>query len=395
MKKSVASIAALMLMGSLTGCSSDKGEKKEEGKVVVEIQAEANHAPYYEAVAKEFEAENENIDIKIVESAMFDVLDSLPTKKGNTVDIMMVPNDRIGDLSQQKLIKAVDVDLSKYTSTAQTAATFDGETYFLPMSTDTTLLFYNKNVTEKEPATLAELTPAEFAAKWTDFYVTAGLFYSNDGYIFGDGNADVADIGLANAGSVAAGNVIKKLYDSGDATWAALKEEAAGYDVMIKDFIEGRKGYVIDGPWKVADFEKGGLAADKLGFMPIPSWDGTNGYKPLAGTKGLTINAYSEEVEEAQKFLEFMATKDYATKWFEMTKEVNPHTEVVYEDGTLASVVLEATSQATSMPGDPAFGKCWVPMADALKQIANGGEVEASLKAAVEAIDADIKAMAE
>ncbi len=392
MKKVVASIAALTLL--LTGCSSGGSEGGDTGgKKVLQVQAEENQMEFYNAVEAEFEAANPDIDVEFVEAGMFDIVDSLATKKGNTTDVFMVPNDRIGDLSQQKLIAPITADISKYTETAQTAASFDGSNYMVPMSTDTTLLFYNKNVTTEEPATLSELSATEFAAKWTDFYVTAGMFYSNGGYIFGDDNTNVEEIGLANEGSVVAGEAIKKLYASGDSTWVALKEETSGYEVMIDDFVNGRKSYIIDGPWKVADFEKAGLTGDKLGYMVIPSWDGTNEYKPLAGTKGLAVNAYSAEAEEAQKFVEFVATKDWATKWHETTKEVNPHTEVVYEDGSLASVVLKATESATSMPNDPAFGKVWVPMADALKQIANGGDVQPSLEAAKTVIDQDIASM--
>ncbi len=391
MKKVVASIAALTLV--LTGCSS--GGEEADGKTVLQVQAEENQMAFYEAVEKEFEAEHEDIDVQFVEAGMFDIVDSLATKKGNTTDVFMVPNDRIGDLSQQKLIAPITADISKYTETAQTASNFDGENYMVPMSTDTTLLFYNKTVTTEEPATLSELSAEEFAAKWTDFYVTAGMFYSNGGYIFGDNNTDTSDIGLANEGSVKAGEAIQALYASGDPTWVALKEETSGYEVMVQDFVDGNKSYIIDGPWKVADFEKAGLAAEDLGYMAIPSWDGTADYKPLAGTKGLAVNAYSSELEEAQLFVSFVATKDWGTKWHETTKEVNPHTEVVYEEGTLAAVVLEATASATSMPNDPAIGKVWEPMADALKQGANGADVAESLEAAKVVIDQEIQAMGE
>ena len=366
--------------------STDEGKKVE-----LEIGVEKSYVPYFEEVTETYTEEHPNVTFKVTESKMFDILDSLEAQKGNSADIFMMPNDRVGDLAQKKLVADLgDVDLSKYTETAQTATEFEGGHYFLPFSTDTTLLLYNKTLTDSQPKTLKELNPKDWAAKFTDFYVAGGLFYSNGSYIFGD-NTD--DIGLNNEGAYATGKVVKELYNSGEDHWEALKEETAGYEQMVEKFAKGELTYIIDGPWKVADLVSAGLAEENIGAMPIPSWDGTNEYKPLTSTKGLAVNAYCKDKEEAINFIKSLATKENAEKWYTSTKEVNPHTEVVYEDGSLAKVVLDATSKGTSMPTDPAFGKVWVPMADALKQIANGGDVKESLDSAIEIIKNDIAAM--
>lgn len=375
---------------ALTGCG---GNNSGEGdKVTIEVGVEESYVAYYEDVTAAYTAEHPEVEFKVTAAKMFDILDALEAQKGNSADIFMLPNDRIGDLAQKKLIAPINADLSGYTETAQTAATFGEDTYFVPLSTDTTLLFYNKSLTDKVPATLKEIDPATFAAKWTDFYCTGGMFASNGAYIFGDSNTDV---GLANEGALKAGEAIKSLYSSGHDHWEALKEEGPGYEVMVDKFVKGELTYIIDGPWKVGDFVKDGMDEANIGAMPIPSWDGTADYAPLTGTKGVTVNAYSDVKEEAIKFVQSLANVDSAKKWFEDTKEVNPHTGIVYEEGSLAKTVLDATAKGTSMPTDPAFGKCWVPMADALKNIANGGDVKESLEAAVNTIVNDIKAMTE
>lgn len=380
-------ITTLALTGCSKGGSSDKGDTKD---VTIKVGVEKSYIPYYEEVTKAYTEANPNVKFKITESKMFDLLDSLEAQKGNSADVFMMPNDRIGDLADKKLISDVSADLSKYTETAQTAAKYKDKNYFVPLSTDTTLLFYNKDLTTKVPKTLKEINPKDWSAKFTDFYVAAGLFYSNGSYIFG---SSTTDLGLNNDGAVKAGEAVKSLYGSKVAHWEALKEEEAGYNEQVDNFVKGKITYVIDGPWKVADFVKAGLAEDKIGFTSIPSWDGTKDYKPLTGTKGLAVNAYSDVKEEALKFVNSLATKEYAEKWYTLTKEVNPHTEIKYEDGTLAKTVLEATTKGTAMPTDPALGKTWEPMADALKQIANGGNVKKSLDSAVSTIKAGIDAL--
>lgn len=386
-------IASLTLTG-LAGCSnsgkSNEGGTEEAKDVVIEIGVEASYKDYYDQVTKAYTEAHPNVTFKISETGMFDLLDSLEAQRGNSVDIFMIPNDRVGDLAQKKLITPLEVDLSEYTETAQTAVEFEGKKYFVPLSTDTTLLLYNKALTTEVPKTLKEIDPNDWSAKLTDFYVAAGMFYSNGSYIFGDSSED---IGLNNDNAISAGQAIQSLYSSKVAHWEALKEEEAGYNQQSDKFAKGEIKYVIDGPWKVADFVKAGLAEENIGTAVIPSWDGKENYKPLTGTKGVAVNAYSDVKDEAMDFVASLTTSENANKWYEMTKEVNPNVNVKYEEGSLAETVLEATKNGTSMPTDPSFGKCWVPMADALKQIANGGDVKASLDAAVEIIKNDIAAM--
>lgn len=386
-------IASLTLTG-LAGCSnggkSNEGGNEEAKDVVIEIGVEASYKDYYEQVTKAYTEAHPNVTFKISETGMFDLLDSLEAQRGNSADVFMIPNDRVGDLAQKKLITPLEVDLSEYTETAQTAVEFEGKKYFVPLSTDTTLLLYNKALTTEVPKTLKEIDPNDWSAKLTDFYVAAGLFYSNGSYIFGDSSDD---IGLNNDDAIKAGQAIQSLYSSKVAHWEALKEEEAGYNQQSDNFAKGKIKYVIDGPWKVADFVKAGLAEENIGATVIPSWDGKENYKPLTGTKGVAVNAYSDVKDEAMDFVASLATSENANKWYEMTKEVNPNVNVKYAEGSLAETVLEATKNGTSMPTDPSFGKVWVPMADALKQIANGGDVKASLDAAVEIIKNDIAAM--
>ncbi len=392
MKKLVALLAVFGL--ALTGCSSGGGETEENSgeKVVVEVGVESNFVSYFEDVAEMYEAENENVDIKVVEAGMFDAFESLEAQKGNAIDVLMLPNDRVGDLASKKLIAPITADISGYTETAQTASTYNGETYMVPTSTDTTLLYYNKSLVDGAPATLSELSPENFVAKWTDFYFAAGLFMDQGAYIFGDGETDTSDIGLNNEGAVAAGEIIQDLYASGTTYWESLKEEQAGYDLMTQDFKDGKIQYIVDGPWKFNEYTEA-MGEENVGVAPIPTWNEGSTYAPLAGTKGMGVNAYSPEKEEAIAFVNYLASEELATKFYEDTKEVSPWAGIEYPEGSLQLAVFDAAAVATSMPTDPAFGKVWEPMADALKQIANGEDVQAALDAAADTIAIEIAAL--
>ncbi len=395
MKKLFASLFALILV--LAGCSTtdgsgstdDAGSADVELSGSIQVAVDGGYTDYMNAMGEAFTTET-GVTVEVVEADMFDILDALPTQQGNTADIFMLPNDRVGDLASQKLITPVSADLSGYTETAQTASTYNDEHYFLPMATDTTLFIYNKELLDEVPASLSELGVADWAAKFTDFYHTGGAFMSEGGYIFGSDNTDTNDIGLASEGSVAAAEFIQTLYTSGNETWDLMKDDTVAYDIMEQAFKDGSVKAIINGPWALAGYAEAGI---DYGIAPIPSLTGNGDYAPLVGTKGLGINAYSKNPDAAQAFLSFLGTDENAQAFYDETLEVNPNTSISYEAGSNEEVILEATANGTSMPTDPAFGKVWEPMADALKQIAAGEDVQAALDAAVSTIVNDIAAM--
>lgn len=383
--------SALVL--ALAGCSTSDGSGSKDTKSVdtelsgkIQVAVDGGYTDYMTEMGEAFTKET-GVEVEVVESDMFDTLDALPTQQGNSADVFMLPNDRVGDLASQKLITPVSADLSSYTDTAQTAATYNDESYFLPMATDTTLFIYNKDLMDKAPEKLSDLDVADWAAKFTDFYHTAGAFMSEGGYIFGDENADTSDIGLNSEGSVKAAEYVQKLYGAGNETWDLMKDDTVAYDLMEEAFKDGKVKAIINGPWALAGYAEAGV---DYGIAPIPSLTGEGDYAPLVGTKGLGVNAYSSNVDAAQAFLEFLGTEENAQKFFDETLEVNPHTGISYEDGSNEAIILEATSKGTSMPTDPAFGKVWEPMADALKQIAAGDDAKPALDAAVATIEKDI-----
>jgi arabinogalactan oligomer/maltooligosaccharide transport system substrate-binding protein len=351
------------------------------------IGVEKNYVRYFNELATKFN-QGKDFKVEVTAAKMFDLLEALPTQKGNVADLFMVPNDRLGDLANQRLIEPTNFEIKGYTKTSTKSANYDGKTYMLPMSTDTTLFLYNKDMLKTPPKTLKELAPSDWAAKFTDFYFTGGFFMANGGYIFKDNNPQ--NIGLDNAGSIKAGFAAQALYNSGVSHWTLMQDDTVAYDIMMKNFTEGKISAVINGPWAIADIEKAGI---NVGAAPIPSWDGSHPYQALTGTKGIAINGYSDNKDGARAFLKFAATPEYANKWYEMTREISPNLAVHYEEGSIHKAIFDATNAGMPMPNIPQFGKVWGPMKIALAQIAQGQDVKGALDAAVETIALDIEDM--
>ena len=351
------------------------------------IGVEKSYVPYFTELAEQFN-KGKDFKVEVAATSMFDLLAALPTQKGNIADIFMIPNDRIGELADQHLIAPTNFTVNGYTDAATNASTYNGQTYMLPMSTDTTLFLYNKDMLKEAPKTLKEIPPSEWAAKFTDFYFTGGLFMSNGGYIFKDNNPQ--DIGLNTPDAIKAGLAAQELYKSGVSHWTLMQDDTVAYDIMMKYFMEGKLKAIINGPWAIADIEKAGI---NVGAAPIPSWDGSHPYKALTGTKGMTVNGYSNNQEGAREFIKFLATPENANKWYADTREVSPSLSVNYKEGSLHKAIFDATNIGQPMPSIPEFMKVWGPMKTGLAQIAQGQDVKAVLDAAVDTIEIDIEDM--
>ena len=332
------------------------------------IGVEKSYVPYFTELAEQFN-QGKDFKVEVTATSMFDLLAALPTQKGNIADIFMIPNDRIGELADQHLIAPTNFTVNGYTDAATNASTYNGQTYMLPMSTDTTLFLYNKDMIKEAPKTLKEIPPSEWAAKFTDFYFTGGLFMSNGGYIFKDNNPE--DIGLNTPDAIKAGLAAQELYKSGVSHWTLMQDDTVAYDIMMKYFMEGKLKAIINGPWAIADIEKAGI---NVGAAPIPSWDGSHPYKALTGTKGMTVNGYSNNQEGAREFIKFLATPENANKWYADTREVSPSLSVNYKEGSLHKAIFDATNIGQPMPSIPEFMKVWGPMKTGLAQIAQGQE---------------------
>lgn len=351
------------------------------------IGVEKSYVPYFTELAEQFN-KGKDFKVEVAATSMFDLLAALPTQKGNIADIFMIPNDRIGELADQHLIAPTNFTVNGYTDAATNASTYNDQTYMLPMSTDTTLFLYNKDMIKEAPKTLKEIPPSEWAAKFTDFYFTGGLFMSNGGYIFKDNNPQ--DIGLNTPDSIKAGLAAQSLYNSGVSHWTLMQDDTVAYDIMMKYFMEGKVKAIINGPWAIADIEKAGI---NVGAAPIPSWDGSHPYKALTGTKGMTVNGYSDNKEGARAFIKFLATPENANKWYTDTREVSPNLSVNYKEGSLHKAIFDATNIGQPMPSIPEFMKVWGPMKTGLAQIAQGQNVKAVLNATVDTIEIDIEDM--
>lgn len=78
-------------------------------------------------------------------------------------------------------------------------------------------------------------------------------------------------------------------------------------DQIVDEFANGRVAMIVTGPWSVATIRASNPDLD-FAIMPVPAPEGQSAVLPGAASPGYAINAATDNVEAAERFLEFMSS---------------------------------------------------------------------------------------
>ncbi|WP_410789763.1 extracellular solute-binding protein [Kribbella sp. C-35] len=331
MKSSVRRIAApltaLVLAAALSSCGGgDDGGSASKKSVTLwmypVIADQAASDAYWKKVETDFEAANSGIDLKIEAQPWANreekVAAAFSGKKGPDV-LLMIP-DQIPQYVKSGSLEPVDdvvaPEKDKFLPAAIPGLTVDGKVYGAPIYHTVTTTMYNKTVLtkagiSKPPETWDEIkaaAPKLKAAGFSTLDYSASpeatlnlnfypLLWQAGGKVFAD---DGKSVTFNQAPGLEALTFLKSLWDEGAIPKTAL---TAGNVVADSPFGKGQVAMAMTSvPADVATVSKTwGAANVELGT-------------PLTGKKqvgfglpgGLVVNAASENVDGAKKFLGFM-----------------------------------------------------------------------------------------
>lgn len=325
-------------------------------------------------------------------------------------DVLLMPHDQLGSAVVQGLIaplNAAPEALADYTETSLAAFTTDGQLYGYPKVVETLVMYYNKDEVKAPLENMddyyklsqqihsADANKFGLIAKYDEIYYAYGALAPYGAYIFSqdaDGNYNVSDIGLNNAGAVEAVTYIKKFYDEGLFPAGILGEN--GLNAIDSLFTEKRAAAVINGPWAYEPYTKAGV---NFGVAPLPKMPNGKEMSSLMGVKGYVLSSWVRDQELAEKFIQFINKPEWAKKRFELTSEIPPLKSVmadpVIKDNEFANAVAVQAARATPMPSIPEMSEVWVPINAALQLSVSGKQdPKEALDGAVEQINNQIEA---
>lgn len=197
-----------------------------------------------------------------------------------------------------------------------------------------------------------------------------------------------AEGALNGEAAVAWGNWWQKLFADGYAP--GTSQDGADRDT---GFLEGRYGLQWNGIWAAnAAIEKFG---DDTLFLPAPDFG--HGPKIGAGSWQWAVSATCEHPEIASAWVNFLLTPERVAQIADAQNVIPgradaiPLTEKFAPGGNLEPFFKLSEAQALVRPPTPAYLNIALTFEKAAADIANGADVQDTLDAAVDEIDADIE----
>lgn len=371
-KVGLATLAAGLTVG-LAACGSKSSESNQK---TLTVTVDKGYKDYINDIKGDFEKKN-GVKVVVKTKDALATLDSLKLDgpAGKAADVMMAPFDRVAVLGKQGQLATVKLaDDGRYNDADKKNVTLKGKTYGEPVTIETLVMYYNKDLIKKAPTSFKELETLSkdskfayendktknvaFLTQWTNFYNAYGLIKGYGGYVFGDNGTNPKEIGLNNKGSVEGLTYISDWFKN---VWPKGMMSASSNENFVTDqFTSGKTAVVIDGPWMAAKYKK---AKVNYGVAALPTLDNGNKYQAFGGGKAWVISNYSKQKGLSQKWLDYVTNKKNQTKFFKDTNEVPANEQardaVAKGDNDLAKAVIAQYKDADPMPNIPEMAEVW------------------------------------
>jgi arabinogalactan oligomer/maltooligosaccharide transport system substrate-binding protein len=425
MKKIILLFIALASVFTLAACgenNENNGELIDFGDILVpsssiRVWMDDENGEYMAAVIEEFNKVHPNIIVEFQHMGSVDARELLKTfgPSGNGADIFQFPHDQLAQAVLEDLVlplpsslktslvgRSAQLGLDIATlSYDETNGSFDPTSsnaveslFAVPLSLESVGLFYNKNLVTTPATTMEALLAAGATwnasltlsttddptrtnaqagyfylgttSHWADSYFMQP-FYSAFGFTpFGVNLDDASAVGYVN--TVNALTFFK----------TQLKPIVAGTGQTdstsgAANFEAGNIPYVIGGPWNHEAFLKANV---DYGVAPMPTINGQN-MRTFAGAMMAAVYKYSNNSEDAIKFVEFLTTDiamelmyEYKTKLPALNNNLLGNITGLSEDELLLAMA-EQLKTSVPMPTIPQVTYYWGPGETMIKDVWN------------------------
>ncbi|MDO5672943.1 MAG: ABC transporter substrate-binding protein [Actinomycetaceae bacterium] len=378
-KRTLLGIGALAMSLALGACGAGSaGDAGSEGKDTggkdgavnyVLPTSWANVEVFKENVAKFQEESGITVNVQAVPDENYNSVVGSRLAGGTDVDIFAgayqlfdVPNVMI-ELTDEDFMKRMpEGPLNSLRHT-------DGKIYSFPSPSPgaTFGVFYNKKALEKAgaavPTSLDEMTDALKKLKAAE--VTPLYLAGKDGWTLLQHrnaanplmNLDGDTIGKLNKNELR-WDEIPALTDQYTALEGWAKDGLLNDDVLTATYeqsqqalVDGSAGMIINGTWVIGELVAlNESAKEDIGFFPLPAKDGRS-MLGLSAVDGLHIAKTSKNVDNAKKFLSFLASAEVAQSFMDAAPGLSSFTDVTVPDNAPAAMkdVAKAAEGKTTL----------------------------------------------
>lgn len=371
----------LLGAGLLTGTVMANDVMPEPGATLKVWESQGPEFEWLEYVGEKFE-EKYGVKVNAEEVAMTETVRRLEQDGpvGAGADVIVLPHDNIGQgvisgVLMPNFLTGERINNDFFEAAKFAATASDGQMYGFPLSIETYVMFYNKDLLPEGVTTFEELREWDKKVKFTNkeankfafVWELVNLYYghaflaTNGGYLFGDNGTNKDDIGMNNAGAIKGMENMITLKDM-----SVENPSDITYDSMMGLFREGKIAAILNGPWAVEGLTKAGV---NFGMAKLPTLNGEE-LNPFSGVRMLGVSTYTQYPQAAQLFAEFATSDEMLMKRYEMTKQIPPVKKLTEREeianNSLVAPILEQSKHSTPMPSIPQMGLVWEPLSAAL-----------------------------
>lgn len=406
--------AALLVAAGLvlTGCGRDSDEPAAEkaedisagpATGTITVWAMGTEGEKLGVLAKEFEAANEGVTVKVTPVPWDAAHDKIATAIAGrqTPDVSLIGTTWMGEFAKSGALDQTPpaIDGEQFFPGSWDTTKVNGTSYGVPWYVETRLLYYRKDLAQRAgvqpPTSWSALT--EFAqglkqsggAKW-GIYLQPGGQGSWQTFLPFAWQAgasltasDDASFALDSPEMTKALDYYKTFYTDGLSPKAPLQEGA-----LERSFVDGSVGSFVSGPWHIGLLKDVGGAdfVDKIGLAQMPREQAGTSF---VGGGNLAVFEDSENRDSAWKFVQFLTQPQTQIKWYQTVTDL-PSVKSAWDDAVLKSdpMLSQFGTQLDDAKSPPTIPN-WEQVANVIDQ-----EVEKVAKGGASGADA-VKAMQE
>lgn len=395
-KKSFSMILSTVMVLSMAGCgktlpSSDissllsSGESTSSGESAQELvpeegasllfRANSGELAFGQAVAEKFK-EKYGVEVTVEEGTGLDDYQKIVLEgpSGTGPDVFMLSHDYAAEGQQAGLFLELDSKIAnklkdKVNPVAMKTVTLGEQVFGVPVSIETSVLFYNKQLVTGDPASSFEQLleesesfndSAENKFWFLDDIVSGGsaMYPMLSAYgwnLFGEDGTDENNPGFDTPEFVKGLEVLQAYHELMPINSANLIDSS----LLLDQFIEGKAAYLLSGPWYISQIREAGI---DFGITSLPTYDGKQ-EKPFAFVKNAHVSAYTKYPIAAQLFAEYLVSDESAALLYSTCSKITSLTDLSSVDGLSDDEVLlsivDAFGNSTPMPSAKRISYYW------------------------------------
>lgn len=335
-----------------------------------------------EEVAKKFNAENKDIELKLLPIPYDAFADKITAAvpRGKGPDLFIFAQDRVGDWAASGVVEPIDFWLTDelrgaFLPPSLEALTYDDQVYGLPMAVKMIALIYNKKLVKSPPKTTDELIQvAKGLTKGGSFglvYQNADFWYHGmwmqgfGGRVFDKKGAPTLDTKEV----IDSMRFAQKLAHS-----SGIMPEEVSSTLVTTLFNQGKAAMVINGPWFIGELDK----SVDYGVAVLPKINEAGGKpaKPFLSAEGVIMSAKATDKKAAFEVMKYLTSVEAGRVMAKVGRQTVAR-KAVYDDAEIAkdpvlSVFRAQLQDSVPTPNSPAMRMVWSPATTAMNKIING-----------------------